>query len=79
MNGENICLLDYSFECCHFNAQFAAALGRNVWVVGNKTHVESACALGNQRADAAEAQDAKRFAGKLDMSKASGLVKAALG
>ena len=66
MNGENICLFDYSFECCHFNAQFAAAFGRNVWVVGNETHVESACALGNQRADAAEAQDAERFAGKLD-------------
>ena len=66
MNGENIGLFDHTFERGHFDAQFATAFCRNVRVVGNEAHVERACALCNQRSDAAKAQDAKRFAREFD-------------
>ena len=66
MDGEEVGLGDDLVERQQLDAELAAALGRHERVEGDEAHPEAAGPVGDELADAAEADDAERLVGQLD-------------
>ena len=66
VDREEVGLGDDLVERQQLDAELAAALGRHERVVGDEAHAEAAGPVGDELADAAEADDAERLVGQLD-------------
>ena len=66
VDGEEVGLGDDLVERQQLDAELAGPLGRHERVVGDEAHAEAAGPVGDELADAAEADDAERLVGQLD-------------
>ena len=66
VDGEEVGLGDDLVERQQLDTDLAGPLGRHERVVGDEPHPEAACPVGDELADAPEADDAERLVGQLD-------------
>ena len=66
VDGEEVRLGDHLFERHQLDAADARTFGRDVRVEGDEAHAETAGTVGDELADAAEADDPQRLVGELD-------------